>query len=132
MLPNRKTQVRFLQFIAVGGTGLLVQLSSLAWLKLHISPRRAYSIAYVLSVVTHYSLNRFWALPSVRKDQFRQFIEYLGTVGVSYLVSFAFFNLFYGLLGFSIMISTVISVPPATLFTFFLLNYRVFRHDTAA
>ena len=89
MLPSRKTQVRFLQFVVVGGTGLLVQMGSLAWLKLHVSARPAYSIAYVLSVATHYTLNRFWALPSARQDTLRQFVEYLGTVGVSYLVSFS-------------------------------------------
>ena len=126
-LPDRQTQVRFLRFFLVGGCGFLVQIGSLAGLKEHLPARLAFSIAYVLSVATHYSLNRFWALPSRRSDSGRQLLEYLGTIGLSYLISFGCFNLFYAWLHLSVMAATVLSVPPSTLAVFFLLNYRVFK-----
>ena len=93
MLPNRKTQVRFFQFLVVGGLGVVVQFASLALLKELIAVRVAYTLAFILSVVTHYSLNRFWALRSVRQDTLKQGLEYLATVGVSYGISFGCFNL---------------------------------------
>jgi putative flippase GtrA len=126
-LPDRQTQVRFLRFFLVGGCGFLVQLGSLAVLKECLPARLAFSLAYILSVATHYLLNRFWALPSRRSDPGRQFLEYVGTIGLSYLISFGCFNLFYGWCHLSVMWATVWSVPPSTLAVFFLLNYRVFK-----
>jgi len=128
MLPNRKTQVRFFMFITVGGLGAAVQFASLWLLKEFLPVRLAYTIAFVLSVATHYSLNRFWALRSVRRDSFQQFLEYLATVGVSYVISFVCFNLCYGPLHLGPMVSTAFAIPPSTGLTFLLLNYRVFHH----
>lgn len=128
MLPNRKTQVRFFQFLVVGGLGVVVQFASLALLKELIPVRVAYTAAFILSVVTHYSLNRFWALRSVRQDTLQQGLEYLATVGVSYAISFGCFNLCYGLFRLGPMLSTAIAIPPSTGVVFLLLNYRVFHH----
>lgn len=131
MLPNRQTQVRFFSFIVVGGTGALVQFASLWLLKSVLPARIAYTIAFVLSVATHYSLNRFWALRSIRRDTFQQFLEYLATVAVSYVISFACFNLCYAVFHLGIMVSTALAIPPSTGVVFLLLNYRVFHHRTA-
>ena len=127
MVIARETQIRFLRFFTVGGVGFIVQLASLRVLKEMLPPRIAFTTAFVFSVATHYSLNRFWALASHRRDTGRQFLEYLGTVGISYLVSFSCFNFFLSLAKLSIMWSTALSVPPSTLVVFLLLNYRVFR-----
>ncbi len=88
------TRARFSRFFIVGGIGFVVQLGSVRLLKEVLPPRVAFTIAFMLSVSTHYLLNRFWALTSVRTDTRRQFLEYLGTVGQSYLVSYLLFNLF--------------------------------------
>jgi putative flippase GtrA len=128
MLPDRETQVRFWRFVAVGGTTALVQLGSLAVLKRWLAPTLAFSVSFILSTSTHYSLNRFWALPSVRRDRARQFTEYLATAGLSYLVNVSLFNFSLHVFGLSVMWSAVFAVPPSTLMVFLLLNYRVFRH----
>jgi putative flippase GtrA len=125
---NPKNRARFLRFIVVGGVGFVVQTGSMKLLKQVLPPRAAFTIAFALSVVSHYSFNRFWALASTRRDTGRQALEYLGTVGVSYLVSFLAFNFFLMILKAGPMWSTVLSVPPSTVVVFFLLNYRVFRH----
>ena len=49
------------------------------------------------------------------------------TIALSYAVSFAGFNVCYGLLGLSVMWSTALAVPASTLVVFLMLNYRVFR-----
>ena len=127
ILPDRPTQVRFLRFFLVGGCGFLVQMASLRGLEEILPPRIAFTAAYVLSVATHYLLNRFWALRSRRSDAGRQFLEYLGTIALSYLISFACFNLFFGGLHLSVMWSTALSIPLDPARCFLLLNYRVFR-----
>ena len=126
-MRSSHTRFRFLRFLLVGGTGFVVQLGSLWLLKWFFPVRVAFTVAFVLSVASHYSLNRFWALKSARRDSGRQFLEYLATVGLSYLVSYSFFNLFL-YLKLSAMLSTALAVPPSTLVVFLLLNYRVFRH----
>jgi putative flippase GtrA len=132
MLPTRQTQVRFLRFVVVGGTAALVQLSSLALLKLVLGPNLAFTLCFILATATHYSLNRFWALPSARRDTAQQLGEYLTTAGLSYLINLGLFRLSLGVLGLSVMWSAVVAVPPSTLVVFLLLNYRVFRHGRPA
>jgi putative flippase GtrA len=127
MLPGRETQVRFWRFIAVGGISALVQLGSLAVLKRWFTPTLAFTLSFMMSTATHYSLNRFWALPSERRDRARQLTEYLATAGLSYLVNISLFNLCLHIIGLGVMGSAVFAVPPSTLVVFLLLNYRVFR-----
>jgi putative flippase GtrA len=128
MLPARETQVRFWRFVAVGGIAALVQLGSLAVFKRWFAPTLAFSFSFILSTSTHYSLNRFWALPSERRDRARQLTEYLATAGLSYLVNVSLFSLCLHVFGLGVMWSAVFAVPPSTLMVFLLLNYRVFRH----
>ena len=128
MLPARETQVRFWRFVAVGGISALVQLGSLAVWRRWFPPTLAFSLSFILSTSTHYSLNRFWALPSERRDHARQFTEYLATAGLSYLVNVSLFNLCLHLIGLGVMWSAVCAVPPSTLMVFLFLNYRVLRH----
>jgi len=122
------TRARFLRFFVVGGVGFIVQIGSLALLKNVLRPSFAFSVAFVLSVGSHYSLNRFWALRSVRSDSTRQFLEYLATVGVSYLINISVFKFCLHVLGLGVVESGVLAVPPSTLVVFLLLNYRVFKH----
>jgi putative flippase GtrA len=125
---SSKNRSRFLRFIVVGGVGFVVQTGSMKLLKQVLPARIAFTIAFALSVVSHYSFNRFWALTSTRRDTGRQALEYLGTVGVSYLVSFLAFNFFLAILRVGPMWSTVLSVPPSSVVVFLLLNFHVFRH----
>jgi putative flippase GtrA len=133
MLPGRETQVRFWRFIAVGGLAAAVQFTSLALFKRWVDPTLAFTLAFVLSTTTHYLLNRFWALPSTRRDTAVQLGEYLATAGLSYLVNLTLFKFCSSGLGLGIMWSAVLALPPSTLLVFLLLNYRVFQrgHGTA-
>lgn len=127
LLPSRETRIRFVRFVTVGGTAAVVQFASLAVLKRFLGPNLAFTISFVMSTTTHYLLNRFWALPSYRQDSVRQLSEYLLTAGLSYIVNLTLFKVSFNLLGFSVMWSAVIALPPSTLLVFLLLNYRVFK-----
>lgn len=129
MLPDRETQVRFFKSLVVGGTAFGVQYLVLWILKPHLRPLQAYSWAYGFSVATHYSLNRFWALRSARTDAGRQFLEYLGTALIGYLIQrgIAWFCLTF--VHMPLMWVPVFAVPPSTLAVIAILNYRVFRRN---
>jgi len=127
MLPSKETQVRFLKSAAVGGAAFLVQSGVLWVLKRYIAATVAHDWAYGCSVVTHYSLNRFWALPSTREDSGRQILEYLGTVLVGWVIQRIGFWFFIHVVGLSIMWSNTLAIPPSTLAVLALLNLRVFK-----
>jgi len=126
-LTDRATQVRFFRFLLVGGVAAGVQFATLAIWRRFLEPNAAFSLSFICSTATHYTLNRFWALRSTRSDTGRQFFEYLLTVAVSYLVNLAAFALCRGWLGLGVMWAAALAIPPSTLAVFLLLNFAVFR-----
>jgi putative flippase GtrA len=126
-LTDRATQVRFLRFLVVGGTVCIVQFAVLAVAKEWMRPSVAFSLSWLVSLGTNYVLNRFWALPTDRRDSGRQLFEYLVTAAVCYGINLAGFKLGHDVMGLSVMWAAALAIPPSTLIAFLLLNYRVFR-----
>ncbi len=127
-LPTKRSDyVRFINFLVVGGVSAVVQFVALWLLKNKGPSDLVFTVAYVLSVATHYALLRLWALPSSRQDSVQQFGEYLGTVAISYAINIAAFKFCHDVMGLGIMWAAVWAVPPSTVIIFLLLNYRVFR-----
>ena len=127
ILTRRETQVRFFRFLAVGGTAYLVQMASMKLLLGWLGTNPAFTLSFMCSTSTHYLLNRFWALPSMRADTLRQLGEYLVTAALSFMINFAIFRLCLDVFRLDKLWSTAVAVPPSTLVVFLLLNYRVFR-----
>jgi len=129
---DRETQARFWRYLVVGGTAYAVQVSTIALLLNWLETNWAFTVSFGCSTATHYLLNRFWALPSNRRDAVRQFGEYLGAAALSYGINFAIFRLCLDEFGLGRLWSTAVAVPPSTVVVFLLLNYRVFRLRSAA
>jgi putative flippase GtrA len=125
--PTPETRARTLRFLVVGGGSAGVQFAVLALLRDRWPATLAFSASWVFSTATHYLANRFWALPSGRRDAGRQLGEYLFTVALSYVVNFGAFVFCQRVLGLGVMWSTFWAIPPSTVVVFLLLNYRVFR-----
>lgn len=118
-----------MRFLCVGGIAALVQFAVLAVLKRLLGPGVAFTLAFAASTTTHYLLNRFWALPSVRTDSRRQAGEYGLTVAVSYAINLGLFELARRGLGLGVMAAAAVAIPPSTAVVWLLLNHRVFRHE---
>ncbi|HZP60939.1 MAG TPA: GtrA family protein [Opitutaceae bacterium] len=127
LLTPQETRGRFVRFLAVGGTAAAVQFITLAFFKRGMGPDIAFSLSWICSTSTHYTFNRFWALPSGRRDTARQLAEYLLTAGLSYLINMGLFQLCLRMIGLNVIWSAAVAVPPSTFVVFLLLNYRVFR-----
>jgi putative flippase GtrA len=130
ILTHRETQVRFLRFMTVGGTTCLVQLASMKLFLHWLGTNPAFTLSFMGSTLTHYSLNRFWAMPSSRADTLRQFGEYLVTAALSFTINFSLFRLGLDVFGLDKLWSTAMAVPPSTVVVFLVLNYHVFRHSS--
>ncbi len=124
---TRETLIRLLRFLVVGGGSALVQFAVLAVLKSLMSSTAAFSLSWVVSTGTHYLANRFWALPSARRDSGKQFGEYLVAVALSYVINLGAFKLCHDVCGLGVMWSAFWAIPPSTVVVFLILNYRVFR-----
>ncbi|HUJ42450.1 MAG TPA: GtrA family protein [Opitutaceae bacterium] len=126
-LPDRERQARFWRYLVVGATAYGVQASMMKLLLGWLETNPAFTLSFLCSTTTHYTLNRFWALPSDRHDTLRQLVEYLGTAALSFVINFAVFRLCVDDIGLGKLWSTAVAVPPSTVVVFLLLNFRVFR-----
>lgn len=124
---RQRTSRRLLRFLAVGGTAYAVQWLTMRAFVPWFPENVAFTLSFLCSSATHYTLNRFWALPSERRDSWRQAAEYLGTVALSWVINLAMFRLCRDVLHLGPLWATAIAVPPSTVAVFLLLNFRVFR-----
>jgi putative flippase GtrA len=118
---------RVIRFVVVGGGSAGVQLGVLAGVERWLGPVAAFTVSWVISTSVHYLANRYWALPSARRDAGRQLLEYLGVVALSYLINLGGFQLAHRGLGLGTVWAAFWAIPPSTLVVFLLLNFRVFR-----
>jgi putative flippase GtrA len=116
-----------IRFVVVGGGSAGVQLGVLAGVERWLGPVAAFTVSWVISTAVHYLANRYWALPSARRDAGRQLLEYLGVVALSYLINLGGFQLAHRGLGLGTVWAAFWAIPPSTLVVFLLLNFRVFR-----
>jgi putative flippase GtrA len=128
--PGPDVRIRIIRFLVVGGAAAGIQLASLQLWRKFFEPKTAVSLSFVCATATHYSLNRFWALPSFRRDSGRQLSEYLGTVGMSYIINLGMFSIWHDAFGMGVFWATAFAIPPSTIVVFLLLNYRVFRRSS--
>lgn len=125
-LHDRETQLRLLRFLVVGGGAALFQFLLLPVLKKWMRDTPAFTLSWAISTAGHYFANRFWALPSSRPDTAQQVGEYLLAVGVNYLISLLMFRLLRRKFNLSAKWAALWAVPPSTVVSFLILNYRVF------
>lgn len=123
---------RLVRFLTVGGTAYIVQWTTMKLFVPWFPENVAFTLSFLCSSATHYTLNRFWALPSSRRDSWRQFVEYLGTVALSWVINITIFRLCRDVIGLGKLWATAVAVPPSTIVVFLLLNFRVFRKSGEA
>ena len=124
---DRTTQARFLRFLVSGATVMAVQTGTMGLLSHWSNQTAAFVTSYIVGLISHYSLNRFWALRSSRTDLYRQAGEYLVLGGTSCLTNYLLFQAAVHLFGLKPVWAMVVSNPPTTIVMFLLLNFRVFR-----
>ncbi len=131
LLSSQENRWRGARFLVVGGTAYGVQVAMMKLFLFWFGTNTAFTLSFMCSTSTHYALNRFWALPSLRTDAWRQAREYLGTAVLSWAINFALFRLCLDGFGLGKIWAIAIAVPPSTVVVFLLLNYRVFRAKPA-
>ena len=126
-LPNWATQVRFWRFVIVGFTVMILQIGSFWLFEQWWSVSVAFVSAYVLAVLSHYSLNRFWALRSSRADVTRQGGEYLLVAMGSLVLNYLLFTFILKRFDLPPIGATLFASVTTSVVVFLVLNFRVFR-----
>jgi len=124
---NQERIFRFLRFCAVGGTVAAVDFSAVWLLSQVLQPLVAVSIAYFAAVTCHFLLNKFWVFRCSRSDYLRQLLQYLVVVIASWLTTVIIVHFCLSSFTTNVLIAKLFAVPPATLVTFLLMQFFVFR-----
>ena len=81
--------LRFLKFLAVGLTTMLVQFSSFAlmWDIFHLPQRLSVSISYVSAVTFHFFSNRVFTFQAGNASVYRQLFKYIIVTCLNYVIT---------------------------------------------
>ena len=111
-LFNSRPALRFFaQYLCIGALVMAIDFGTFALLmRIGVTLAIALTIAYVLGVTAHFTLNRFLNFRNFDRAMHEQFRTYLAIVFVSWLVTLAVTETGFRLLGFTPMFSKLCAV----------------------
>jgi putative flippase GtrA len=118
-----KTAVRF---GCVGGLVFGVDVGALWCLEACLPWIPAVTVAYLLAVAVHFTLNRSWVFESRNQTLSRQLIRYAVTVFLCWSSTVGLVALSLRTVTGSVVIAKVLAVPVVTLLGFALMKWYVF------
>jgi len=92
----------------------------------------AFLISYLPAVGLHFCLNKWWTFGCRRTDAGRQVAEYLGMVGVTFVVQWAVFTLVHGYFEVRPWLAAGVANAAQMGLSFFLMQIRIFGRHRAA
>jgi putative flippase GtrA len=119
--------IRLLKFGFVGGTVTIVNLGILALTSHFLDPYTAFLVAYVPSVILHFTLNKQWVFRCGRQDLMRQILQYSAVAAMNFAINFALYALAFHFITRSTLIANLIAIPPTTLLGYLLFQKHVFH-----
>lgn len=128
-------QAIFLKVLRAGGTGAAaaaVNFTSL-WIFVHLfGPRVSFSLAFLLALVAHFTLSKFWTFQDSSAAWGRQIWQYLLVASTSYLIQFAVFSSAMSFLGLSVFGANAAAILVGTIVGFLLMHSWVFVNQGPA
>lgn len=115
-------------FLFVGIVSLAVNVGSFTifWRVLKIDYRIAVSLAYVLSVIVHFYLNRSLTFKIQGKPTHQQFIKYLMMIAINYFMTLLVMYLVVEKIHWSPYIGILAAIGATVGISYLLLRYWVF------
>jgi putative flippase GtrA len=125
ILKQERT-IQLIRFCAVGGSVGVIDLS-VVWITSHLlSALYSVSLGYIIGVICHFLLNKFWVFRCNSKHYRREIAFYLLHMTLYWLMTILTVSLLLPITG-NVVVARVISIPPMTLFTFCFLRFVVFK-----
>ena len=121
-----------LRFCVVGGVVAVFDLG-LIWIFVHAMPRlAAVAVAYLLAVVLHFWLNRWWVFAAADVPAARQLPQYILAVVACWLCTVGVAALALATFTDNVFVAKAAAIPCATLLGFVLMRRFVFRRPSAS
>jgi putative flippase GtrA len=93
--------------------------------------RLAVSLAYIITVVSHFSLNRIFTFNANQQPFVHNLRRYLYMIAINYAITLSIMGLVVDLAGLSPYLGVVASTAATASSSFFLMKYFVFKGDRA-
>jgi len=125
---GRFTDRRFLKFLAVGLTTMLVQFSSFAlmWDILCLPQRLSVSISYITAVTFHFLSNRFFTFQAGNANIYKQLVKYIVVTCLNYVITIVVVDVCVKILFLSPYIGVMAAIATTVMTGFLFLRYWVF------
>jgi|GEM_PF-716650 len=125
---QRFMDLRFLKFLAVGLTTMVVQLSSFAlmWDIFHIPRRLSVSISYLAAVTFHFFSNRFFTFQAGNANVYRQLVKYIAVTCLNYVITIVVVDVCVKIFFLSPYIGVMAAIATTVMTGFLFLKYWVF------
>lgn len=124
-LTNKKS---IISFLVIGTISALVNLGSfgLLWEFAGINYKLAVSVAYILSVIVHFSANRCIAFERRDKHFIHQMPRYLSMIFINYCITLMVTRFVVEVLSLTPYLGIVLSIGITINISYFMLRYWVF------
>jgi len=118
-----------IKFLLIGGSTALIYFSSLFLFNdiLKINPNLSLTISYIISVVYHFMMNKFFVFQEKKILSMRyQIIQYGILTLINYLINLGIANIFLYFKS-SIYLSVVAATAVTMFLTYFIMNKLIFK-----
>ena len=128
MEPQSESR-RFGTFLIVGGLTALLNFGifMLLWKWLRVHDNLAVSLAYVASLLFHFTMNRIWTFQSTQGARGPQVVRYAGMAAINYGVTLAVVNLVTRILGFTPPVGLCAAIGATAICGYGMSRHWVFR-----
>ena len=116
-----------IKFCVVGALVFAIDFAAIALLKRILPPLAAVSIAYVIAVSAHFSLNKWWVFGATTPFHTQEALRYVAAVAACWLCTVAVVAVALRYFTGNLYLAKALAVPPTTLLGFALLRSFVFR-----
>ncbi len=125
---QRFMDLRFLKFLAVGLTTMVVQFSSFAlmWDIFHLPQRLSVSISYLTAVTFHFLSNRSFTFQAGNSNVYKQLIKYIVVTCLNYVITIVVVDVCVKILFLSPYIGVMAAIATTVMTGFLFLRYWVF------
>ncbi len=125
---QRFMDLRFLKFLAVGLTTMVVQFSSFAlmWDIFHLPQRLSVSISYLAAVSFHFLSNRFFTFQAGNANVYKQLVKYIIVACLNYVITIMVVDVCVKILSLSPYIGVMAAIATTIMTGFLFLKYWVF------
>ncbi len=119
---------RFLKFLAVGLTTMVIQFSSFAlmWDIFHLPQRLSVSISYLAAVTFHFLSNRSFTFQAGKANVYKQLVKYIVVTCLNYVITIVVVDVCVKILFLSPYIGVMAAIATTVMTGFLFLKYWVF------